>query len=372
MALMTMSDPGYTLRWYIHFELFMLNWFADKDRSAHLLDTFASSAWFAELDHFGIGGNPGVRFASMSEVRELVISGLPGQYTFARGSGAATTAPERAEAAVRFELLPRALLIQANARGDVLGRLHERALDDIIRATVELDNAWREIASLAWASATPSSELAFSHVRPVRKARSPLHSIAEVFSPTPPERAAPQDIAMARAMAGARPPAGVERTSEGRLIVQRWVRDPSDPMATAEACSRHQAWLASLLDLPLAPGWNAAGEQRLAPGKLDRAAAPLELYDPAGKLGFQRVARPGDDRWSAAEAVLASRRLADGREVTAVILIAPDAAAAAQLRGEAGKAGFTRVVYPDSVDPTVFWDPHPPGSWILVPRKQEH
>jgi len=243
-----MSDPEYPLRWHIYFHFAEPYWFHDRSRTERMLDAFAGTAWFRELDRFGNGRARGFGFGSLDVIRPNIVSGLPGRFTFVRGTPEDATLPEMAEAAMVFEVRPTLLRVFANARGLTLARLGERAVDDVVDATLALADAFSGIATIATATATPGRELALPRELPPNESLRPATSVVDLIDPTlPDDILAASSTRVARAIANSAVPEGVVRTKHGDVIVDRWVRDPSDRDALADAACRHAEWVATLV-----------------------------------------------------------------------------------------------------------------------------
>src|SRR4029079_3791573 len=168
----------------------------------------------------------------------------------------------------------------------------------------------------------------------------------------------------ALAIAAAEVPDGVERIERGPLVALRWVDDPADPTAMAEACSRHAQWLVRVVPTEIPLGWNEDGDLQVPVFGSDPRPEPLSLFDAQRGAGYLEVqVGPGGEvdteAWKAAETVIRRKLLTSGKRVQSISLIVGDRASSLRINERARAYGFDSVLYRDKSG--TLWDPFPPG-----------
>lgn len=169
---------------------------------------------------------------------------------------------------------------------------------------------------------------------------------------------------LARILAAALPP-GATREEHGAMVVFRFVRDLTDPVAVAAARSAYQLWIEKLVPGDVAAGWNEAGDAQILIAAPERHP-PLTFYDPTDQHGYKAIfAAPdgeGLEELEQAASWIKAKRLPDGTPVSGVSVIVPTREAAIALRERAGALGFYRLLYADNNGQ--LWNPFPAGHWI--------
>lgn len=242
---------------------------------------------------------------------------------------------DEAEAALSIDVNDGRLELRLWLAAPAVRRHGRRCLDDMIAIVL----AWSELlpevlVANARAFPRPTDGLRYPRTRPLRIANRALDAVVEIVDRRSPAEGplwGPDSLAIAAAPT----PAGVTRIERGPLVVLRWIEDPSDLSAMADACSRHEQWLLPLVASRIAPGWNADGD----------LSSEAELPN--------LVEAPADA--AALPALAATRRDA--------ALVFPNRAAAIDGAPAARAAGFRSVLY-RGADGNL-WDPFPPGSWVI-------
>lgn len=328
------TDGPTGIQWFVDIRFGEPNWSRDRTRVRALIDGLASTSWFREFDVFAPAHKPGTPFKGLDEVRDSVASEEPSVAIFAHGEPRMTVDIDEAEAALALDFTTQMLELRLWFGPRPVAQYKAAVLGDIIALLVALRDAWPDaLVAKALAFPHPTSALRYRRTRPLRLAGRALDAVVDMI-----DRGVPSDgppwASQAKAMADAPVPSGVARIERGRLVVNRWIDDPSDPRAMAEACSRHEQWLVGVVPTRLAPGWNEAGD--------------LEIVDEPKlvEVTSKDVATWGKPR-------------SDGREVAVVAASRSDALALAE---PARAVGFARVVYRDPSGK--LWNPRPPGDWV--------
>jgi hypothetical protein len=163
----------------------------------------------------------------------------------------------------------------------------------------------------------------------MRIASRALNAIVDVFDRDCAEHTEPL-AANSLAIIDAPVPPGVQRFEGGRLVANVWLADVTDPVAFADACSRHEQWAVPLVRWQLDPGWNGLGD--------------LEVIDDPPVVEISSVdALP-----------------ARAKQRQVIVVGTREEAIAVRERGV--NAGFARIAY-RAADGKL-WDPFPPGDWI--------
>ena len=221
---------------------------------------------------------------------------------------------------------------------NLVAKYRSAVLDDMTAAIIALRDAWPDcFFAQAFAYPSPAGALRYRRTRPLRFASRAKDAVVDVIDRDVP-RDGPGWAREVPLIVDAPLPAGVRRDEHGRLVVIRWIEDPADPSALANACSRHEQWLFSLVPTRLADGWNEAGD--------------LEVLD---QPPLVEITSDDERTWG--------KRKLGGK---AVALVAASRADALALLQRAHASGFTRVLYRDANG--TLWDPDPPGDWIDAPR----
>lgn len=324
------NDPT-GIQWFVDIRFAEANWSRDGRRTRALLDGLASTRWFGEFDVFAAGHEPGTPFKSLDEVHAAIAGAERGTVIFAHGEPRMTVDVHDSEAALALDFTTRMLEIRLWFGVRPVAQYKSAVLDDLIALLLALRDAWPDtIVAMAQAFPDPVDSVRYRRTRPQRIASRAMNAVVEVI-----DRDAPSDgppwAREASAMADAPFPPDAERIERGRIVVLRWLDDPSDPQALADACSRHEQWLVGVVPARLAPGWNEDGDREVVDDP-----ALVEVTSNA------TWAKPGS---GGGGTLLASSR--------------SDALAMAE---RARAAGFARVVYRDQGGK--LWDPLPPGDWV--------
>lgn len=354
-------SPGPTgLQWFVDLRFAEPEWFQDRARVRALVDGLAAAAWFREFDVFARDHQPGAAIGSLDAVRDAIASGETGNAIFARGEPRMTVDIDQAEAALSIDVNVGRVELRLWLAAAAVTRLGAAALDDMIGFVL----AWRAtvpdvLVANALAFPRPTDGLPYRRTRPLRIANRALDAVVDVVDRTAPS-AGPLWGPDSLAMAAAPVPATAERIERGDLVVVRWVRDPSDLVAMAEACSRHEQWLIPLVPTRIAPGWNAAGDLHVPIRRPTPTPAPLSALDLPTGDGFVDLDDAPD--WAAVRAAARAKRLRSGTAIKSVSAVATDRAQALAVAAAAREAGCARVLYRDAKGER--WDPFPPGSWV--------
>jgi hypothetical protein len=162
-------------------------------------------------------------------------------------------------------------------------------------------------------------------------------------------------------------PDNVQRIDHGDLVIFRWAEDVRDEQDVARRRSQQEQWLVQVLNPPLDPSYNAAGDYLVMAVRAVGPDAHLTWYDATRKYGYKAVVvfpNGGVDEDLFAEMAdwLKRRQLPDDRELEALSLITQSRAAALSIHDRAIRMGFKAVYYSDNK--ARLWDPFPPGLWL--------
>jgi len=245
-----MIEPGYGILWstiLLHDEP---TWFAKKERVARVVDAFAATRWWAELQVMGIDGGSGRPIGSPDAARAFAACGKRGRYAFARGAPSVIEALEEASCRVELGVQPHGLELKAFAAAESLDRLASACLDDVIELLAGLRFSRRGDEKMYYAFAVPrlnQLELPRSTPRPAGIAAR-IDAIVEMVDLAIPVTPGNANLTSFTGPIGrADPPHGVARDDRDGLVILRWVDDPRDRATVSDAASRHEAWLLSAL-----------------------------------------------------------------------------------------------------------------------------
>lgn len=322
------------IQWFVGIQFASREWYRDRTRMDSLLDALASTSWFREFDVFAPGIVPGTPFDRIDDVRDSVANGEELIAMFAHGDARMTEESEQAEAALALSILPRSLELRVWFSARPVAQYKGAVLGDLAALLVALRAEWTDcFISSAQAFPRPFDVVKYPRTRPLRITNRATNAVVDILDRDMPSEGAPwaHDT---EAMLKAPVPSGVQREEHGRLVVIRWVDDPSDPRALAQACSRHEQWLVPLVTTRLAEGWNDAGDIRVFD-------VPYLIEAGSDDVGT----------WGKPESSCPTALVAGNREE------------ALKLLDRARAAGFSRVVYRDPAG--ALWDPDPPGEWVM-------
>lgn len=219
------------------------NWAKQKALVEPFVDAVARTALWDHLPLLSVAGAAAKPRGSTAAIKTAFRSGAS---RYALLQGGKTIYSDDTTAFFELVISPRSADITTAVRGNTLAVLGKRALDDfftILRSLHDdLDGSAHVVVATAgtdWDNNAPSSKLS---------ADWPLRDIADVLEPSRPKKDE-DDVFWdaAQAIAKAKPPAGVTRTTHGGLIMLRWVDDPSDAPAANAAAVKHEAWIKGLV-----------------------------------------------------------------------------------------------------------------------------
>ena len=330
------TDGPTGLQWFADIRIADKKWYRDRARIDAVIDGLSSRPWFAEFDVFAAGHVEGAPFGSVDEVREVIASGEAGTVIFAHGEPRMTLDIEDSEAALALDINEGRLVLRLWLGARPVAQYKLALLGDIIALLVALREAWPDtVIASASAFPHPTNGLRYRRTRPLRIANRALDAFVDVLDREVPEGGPPW-AREATAMAAAPVPSGVDRIERGPLVIVRWLDDPSDPQAMADACSRHEQWLVPLVPTEIAAGWNERGD--------------LEEFD----ANIVEVASDDPATWG--------KPKVRGKQVS---LVVPSRGDALAMLHHARAAGFADVLYRDPSGRV--WNPHPPGEWVEPP-----
>jgi hypothetical protein len=360
----TGGPPG--IMWFIDLRFDDPAWYGDRSRLASVIDAFALTSWFGELEVLGRDHAIGARFDSPAAARDAIACGERGTFLLARGEPRLAQDSDESEIAMALDVMPGALEIRVWLRARPVAQYRGAVLGEVIALVLALREAW-PFAIVAQASAFPhpADALAYRRPRPPRNAARSIEAVVDIVDRDVP----PDGVAWARdarAIAAAQVPDGVERIERGRLIALRWVDDPADLAALAEACSRHAQWLVALVPTEIPLGWNEDGDLQVPVFGAAPQPEPLTLVDAQRGAGYleAQVGNSGEldsEVMRQVDRVIRRKVLASGKSVQSVSLVVEDRAAAVRINDRARTAGFASVLYRDKSG--ALWDPFPPGLW---------
>ncbi|HZJ63708.1 MAG TPA: hypothetical protein VFD36_09365 [Kofleriaceae bacterium] len=354
------------IMWFIDLRFEEPHWYRARARMASVVDAFAATSWFGELEVLGRDHAVGARFDSLDALRDAIACGEPGTFIVARGEPRLARDSDESETAMAFDVSPRSLEIRVWIRARPVAQYRSAVLGEIIALVLALRDAWSDVVvANAYAFPHPPDALAYRRPRPPRTSARSIDAVVDIV-----DRDAPPDgppwARDARAIAAADVPDGVERIERGRLVALRWIDDPADPAAMAEACSRHAQWLVGVVPTEIPLGWNADGDLQVPVFGTDARPEPLTLFDAQRGAGYLEVqVGPGgevdSETWKVAENVIRRKILTSGKRVQSVSLVVGDRATATRINERARAHGFDAVLYRDKSG--TLWDPFPPGFW---------
>lgn len=309
-------------------------WYRDRTRVNTLIDGLASTSWFREFDVFAPGHKPGSPFERLDDIRHLIATGDEATAMFAHGEPRMTVDIEDAEAALNLDVHNGRLELRVWLAARPVAQYKGAVLGDLVELLAALRSHWPDcLVATASAFPDPHDSVRYRRTRPLRIANRAINAVVDVLDRDVPSNG-PAWVRDTKAMVDAPVPDGVERHEHGRLVAVRWLDDPSDPVAMADACSRHEQWLVQLGVTRRAEGWNDAGD--------------LQVFDVPTLV---EVSSDDPATW----------RKPRGRRPIALVATPRERAVA--LLEQARAAHFDRVLYRDAGG--VLWDPHPPGDWIV-------
>lgn len=360
----TGGPPG--LAWFIDVQFDELHWYRTRTRPAALVDALAATSWFGELTVLGRDHGLGVPFEGAEAASSAIACGEIGTFILAKGGPRMARDVENAELALAISISARSATLRIWFDAGSLARYRGALLSEIIGLLVALREAWQDtVIADAYAFPSPQDALAYRRPRPLRAAARAIDAVVDIVDREAPTEGPPW-ARDAHLIAAAPVPAGVERQEHGSLVCLRWIGDPSDIRALAEACARHAQWLVALVPTQIVLGWNEPGDLQVPLLNAHPKPAPLGLFDSQRGVGYLVVDVADDgavdeDAWRRGADVLRTRRLGSGAKVKEVSLIAQDRAAALRIAERARAAGFEKVLYRKNDDE--LWDPFPPGLW---------
>jgi hypothetical protein len=360
----TGGPPG--LAWFIDVRFDEPGWYQTRARPAALVDALAATSWFRELTVLGRDHKAGVPFESAAAASDVIACGERGTFILARGEPRMAVDVEDAELALAIDIGASSVELRLWFRAGALAQYRGALLGEIIGLLIALREAWRDaVIANAYAFPSPQDALSYRRPRPLRTAARALDAIVDIVDRGAPAGGPPW-ARDAHLIAAAAVPAGVERQEHGPLVCVRWIGDPADTDALAEACARHAQWLIALVPTQIVLGWNEQGDLQVPLLGAHPKPAPLSLFDDQRRAGYLAldVADDGaidEAAWRRGEEVLRTRRLGSGAKVAEVSLIAQDRSAALRIAERAHAAGFEKVLYRRNDDE--LWDPFPPGQW---------
>ncbi len=351
------------LQWFVDLRFGDPHWYRDRVRVGALVDGLASASWFRELSVIGRDHGVGVPFERIDEVRDLIANGLVGNAIFAHGEPRMTVDINEAALALSLDRYVGRMELRVWFSAEMVARYGRLVLDELIVMILGWRTGWDDtLVATALAFPRPAGGLAYRRPRPPRIAGRTLEAVVDVLDRDVPPGGPPwaHDT---RAMLDAAVPDGITRIERGPVVVVRWLDNPADPAAFAEACSRHEQWAVAVVKTSIIGGWNDAGDLGVG---FERAPKPqpLSRYDAASGLGYVDAPPTLDEEtWSELTKLAGCRRLSTGAKVQAVALVLADRAQALQEADRARAVRFSRVLYRDQQG--MLWDPFPGGDWVV-------
>jgi len=349
------------LSWFFELRFDDANaWCRDPERFDVLLERVAALPWFPDLGVLGVDHEEGQAFEGIDQLREILTGSQRVTATLVCGAPRAALWINEAELALSLLVAAGRLEIKMLFAEQALRRHRATAIDAMLELITGAFAAWRSQAQLRSGLAFPDpGSVVYRRVRPPRTASRGIDALVDVIDP--------RASAQSRTLAEASLPSGVQRREQAGLVIARWVDDPSDRAAVAEACSRHEQWIVPLIETGIVAGWNAAGDLQVPLFSHDAKPEPLTIFDASRSAGYLFVEvdeRGGvdDARWKAAAQIARTKALPSRRKLTEVSVVAQDRQAALRIADRAQADGFSKVLYRTGQDE--LWDPFPPGLWI--------
>lgn len=231
-------------------------WWRDPAALQIVIGALATTERWPYFEVLGIDYQAGAPFGSPADVARALADGGPGLYNLARGGPPQAMFAEETDAWMQIGVGTELLKVISYVGGDVLARLGPAAIDDLVDAIAEIRAALGGRARLLEMHARPTAlgKLSYPRPQPHRRAAIPLSAVVDVIELDPPTGGPDAGPARAaRAIAGAEIPPGVSRVTLGKLLIVRWIDDPSDPVAVCKAAAAHESWLAPRVETTLEP-----------------------------------------------------------------------------------------------------------------------
>jgi hypothetical protein len=231
-------------------------WWRDPATMQVVIGALATTERWPSLEVLGINYQPGAPFGSPADVARALADGGPGLYNLARGGPQQAMFADATDAWMQIGVGTELLKVISYVGGDVLARLGPAAIDDLVDAIAEIRAALDGRARVLEMHARPTAvgKLSYPRPQPHRRAAIPLSAVVDVVEADPPADGPDSGpVRAARAIAEAEIPPGVSRVTLGKLLIFRWVDDPSDPVAICKAAAAHEAWLAGRIETTLEP-----------------------------------------------------------------------------------------------------------------------
>jgi hypothetical protein len=369
---MSRPDDPFGIIWLADFRMKDERW-ANRAELLAIAEAFAATGWWDEIDFVGRHSKPGEKFETTDELADFLLAGGQARNFLAAGSPKAAMMGEGSDCYVKIDVMGDGwLTLGAGASGGGLARLGRRAADDFIELVVTLRDRWKGRGHLDHALMRPigGPAVTFPRARPRRTSDWLLEAIVDIVDPTfEPYDDKDWRVPLARALAEASPPPPATRQERDGVVIIRWVDDPSNAEAAMRGARSHEAWIATVLPTQVAEGWNERGDERVPSPFQRHSAAPFDLWDPQGHVGF--VILPASAPASADAAAYArlpelmrSPAAGDDRLPAAAHLVLPSRERALTLAGSRIRPA-NRALYEEAGR---FWDPRPPGNWFEPPE----
>ncbi len=242
-----MMPDSLIFRWWIWMRFDERDWSANEANDHAFAEALSGTATWAHLGRISSGGRVSKPHGGIADVKKAFAEATARCALLSAGK---KIYDENATAWIELEISPRSGTLTAAIKGAPLAELGSRALDDFFLVARRLHDALGDRAHVIEASAAIDWDGAAPRER--RTSDWPLDRIADVLEPTrpPQDPGNPDDdvfLTAAKAIAEATPPAGVARSTHGRLIELRWTSDPSDATAADAATVKHAAWMRDLV-----------------------------------------------------------------------------------------------------------------------------
>jgi len=241
---------GLELITYVKLRITTPRWWTDAAMVRTVVDALAATAQWRDLDVLGVAYKPGAPLGSLDEVAAKLSTG-GGLYNFARGGPRHAIFANETDAWLQVGIAETSLKLISQLCGEVLPRLGPAALDDLVAAVSQIRSALDGRIHLLEMHARPTAKGALSYPRPTprRRAAVPVSAVLDVVDLEPASDPGDEAVARAeRALAHATVPSGVSRQVMGKLVVLRWVDDPSSPVDVCAAAARHEAWVTEFVE----------------------------------------------------------------------------------------------------------------------------
>ena len=241
-------------------------------------------------------------------------------------------------------------------------------VDDMVQIVERLTTTLGDLAIFGSTLEVAVLDVSYPRPRPIRWHRTFGNGNAvDIFSRVFHESFIRGDLAALEKLSQAPLPAGVTRVWRRDLLIIQWVDAEcmQDVDKLRARLSARDRWMANVLSLPPAPGWNDSGDEKVAAIALT-PHPPLTSFDAPTKQGIKAIhiepdGRDIDEQLQDVAKWIEEEKLPDGTPVASISIILPDRERALLIGDRARSLGVAQVYYATNEG---WWNPFPEGEWI--------